>query len=148
MKQRKSDSKWVDTGKYHILIAEFAEIDATDINRVFDQTLGCRAFFTTPDNFALMYTLFNPERRDGDGNIAAGESFQQIQICPFFLLWALPLKTNLNTVLLPKILWRKMTIGLVQKLVTATKFTPIDAVSLFDKVLLHEVFDTSSGSLL
>jgi hypothetical protein len=95
-----------------------------------------------------MYTTFNPVRRDGQGNQIAGESFQQIQICPFFLLWALPLQTNLNTLLLPKILWKKMTIGLAQKLLTATKFTPIDAVSLFDKVMLHEVCATSSGALV
>jgi hypothetical protein len=112
-----------------------------DVERV---SCKARNSIVNPDDFALMYTTWNPIRRDGQGNIIAGESFHQIQICPFFLLWALPLGTNLNTVLLPKILWKKMTIGLAKQVLTKTKYTPIDAVSLFDKVLLHEASRHSS----
>ncbi len=112
-----------------------------DVDRV-----DCKArnSIVNPTDFALMYTTWNPERRDGEGNIVSGESFHQIQICPFFLLWALPLGTNLNTVLLPKILWKKMSIGLAQQILTKTKYTPIDGLSLFDKVILHEVCSLNS----
>jgi hypothetical protein len=96
-----------------------------------------------------MYTTFNPVRYDGQGNQIAGECFQQIQICPYFLTWALPLmQSNLNIVALPKTLRKKLTAGLAQRLLTATKYTPIDGLSLFDKVMLHAVYGTSSGTLV
>jgi len=85
-----------------------------------------------------MYTVHNPLRTDGNGNTIAGESFWQIQICPFFLQYALSPAKNLNTVLLPKILWRQFTVGLGKLIAEHTVYTPIDGLSLFDKIMLHE----------
>ena len=114
---------------------------STDITRNYQNYTNCKAsnIKFDPENFALMYTIWNSVRRDAQGNIIAGESFHQIQICPFFLLWALPLRSHLNTVLLPRILWWKMTFALVRKIRRESRYTPIDGVSLIDKVLLHEV---------
>lgn len=58
------------------------------------------------------------------------------------------MQSNLNTVALLKTLRKKLTAGLAQKLLTATKYTPIDGLSLFDKVMLHAVCGTSSGTLV
>jgi hypothetical protein len=112
-----------------------------DVERV---DCKARISIVNPDDFAFMYATWNPEGQDGKGNTISGESFHQIQICQFFLLWALPLGSDLNTVLLPKILWKKITIGLAQQILTKSKYTPTDGVSLFDKVMLHEVSSLNS----
>lgn len=62
----------------------------------------------------------------------------QIQICPTFLTWAMP-APNRWTVLLSPSYWTKITVELAKRLKTATSYTPIDALSLFDKVMVHEV---------
>jgi len=93
------------------------------------------------DDLALMYTVHSDGYESNGGII---NSFWQIQICPFFLDWALPKPTRqlLNTVATGttyKRLWRDVTVKLTLNLAARWKYTPIDAVSGFDKVLLHEV---------
>lgn len=69
--------------------------------------------------------------------IAAQSPFMQIQICPYFLAWALP-TSNKWTVVLTADYWKSITVSLVEVL-SRFKFAPVDAFSLFDKVMLHEV---------
>ncbi|KAE9364358.1 hypothetical protein N431DRAFT_488932 [Stipitochalara longipes BDJ] len=63
--------------------------------------------------------------------------FIQIQICPTFLNWALP-TANGWTVKLSANYWKKLAVGLVQQL-SKLIYAQIDAYSLFDKVMLHEL---------
>ena len=44
-----------------------------------------------------------------------------------------------RTALLDLRFWSKVTTTLIAQFVAVTSYAPIDAVSLFDKVLLHEV---------
>lgn len=97
-----------------------------------------------------MYTVFAKGYLRNGGTV---NSFWQIQICPFFLDWALPKETKelLSTVATGtqyRRIWRDVTIRLALKLGSKWKYTPIDAVSLFDKVLLHEVYTLPFSSPL
>lgn len=64
--------------------------------------------------------------------------FWQIQICPWLINYALPAKYTRTAVLEPSF-WSRITAEAGLKLYTKFQYEPIDAMSLFDKVLLHEV---------
>ncbi|KAH7370019.1 hypothetical protein BKA65DRAFT_589457 [Rhexocercosporidium sp. MPI-PUGE-AT-0058] len=66
------------------------------------------------------------------------QPYMQIQICPFFLAYAVT-TPNKWTVFLTADYWKKIGVTLVENLAVLIKYTPIDAYSLFDKVLLHEL---------
>ncbi|KAG4414644.1 hypothetical protein IFR04_012215 [Cadophora malorum] len=65
----------------------------------------------------------------------------QIQICPNFLLWALPI-ANPSTAWLSLDFWKKISASLVNQ-VTARFHPEIDAYSLFDVTMLHELTHAS-----
>lgn len=67
----------------------------------------------------------------------------QIQVCPLFLSYAMPATYKFTTALLSGQFYSKVVANPIAELVAATKFTPIDAASLFDKVMLHEVCRTA-----
>ena len=50
-----------------------------------------------------------------------------------------PILNRFRTALLDLRFWSKVTTTLIAQFVAVTSYTAIDAVSLFDKVLLHEV---------
>lgn len=59
--------------------------------------------------------------------------FLQIQICPTFLTWALPVR-NKWTAALSASFWKKLGVAGARQL----KYAQIDVYSLFEKILLHE----------
>jgi hypothetical protein len=73
------------------------------------------------------------------------KKFAQIQICPWFLNYALRQADN-------KVFQTAIDNNLLGKLIQSLKasffkgrFTPIDAVAAFEKVLLHEITHTQAG---
>ncbi|KAH8585658.1 hypothetical protein B0O99DRAFT_126186 [Bisporella sp. PMI_857] len=87
----------------------------------------------------MMYTNHVEQRLDASGALV-GDSFWQIQICPFFLQWALPRpRKSWYTRAISRTFWKTWTVVLAEKIVTFTRYTPIDGASLFDKVMLHEL---------
>ncbi|EKG11797.1 hypothetical protein MPH_11293 [Macrophomina phaseolina MS6] len=71
-----------------------------------------------------------------------GQKFSQVQICPWFLGWAKGKEFNSWEDVQTK---AKVFNWAVPKLTSGWPLTAIDAASLFDKVLLHELTHTRSG---
>lgn len=69
--------------------------------------------------------------------------FWQIQVCPWFLDWAVR-QDKQFTSLIKTSLWSKFR-GLAIPIIANIKYKPIDLVSLFDKVFLHEITHTDAG---
>lgn len=61
----------------------------------------------------------------------------QIQFCPWFLAYATKQDVQL-TQHIPAQIWAAFLKG-ITPLITRWPYTPIDAASVFDKVMLHEV---------
>ncbi|KAL4863709.1 hypothetical protein BDV12DRAFT_201840 [Aspergillus spectabilis] len=65
----------------------------------------------------------------------------EITFCPFFLEYAMKRKHNTFISWWRPNLWARLAL-LVDRRITDRWFTPIDLVSLFDKVILHEIMHT------
>lgn len=64
--------------------------------------------------------------------------FWQIQICPYFLSFATRQPYQWTVYLQPQ-MWPRVLLNKAVALYAKTKYAPIDALSLMDKVFLHEV---------
>lgn len=97
-----------------------------------DQYSDCSLAFTS-EIPTFMYTT-KPKPPPGDTT----PIFHQIQFCPFFLNYGLSTQWKWTT-FFEASFWSRIGTALAKELAIKSLYTTVDALLLFDKMMLHEV---------